>query len=201
MKNYDRAIWFIVGLWFLFCLVTIDYNGPFFDEAIYITAGQRTLEGHGYTDGYLVWFAGSLLWPVLAIGGYKVAGLVGTRIVALILTTIAFVAVVRAARNLFGQKASFWTAATLAFSGPLMALARLGVYDLPALTGIALSFWAVTELGRRDNRIWLTLAAIAFTIGLFGKYPMGLMLLPILAVVFVLRPKNCLLYTSDAADE
>lgn len=191
--GYSRATWLIIGLWFLFCLATVNYNGPFFDEAIYVTAGQRTLEGHGYTDGYLVWFAGSLLWPVLAAVGYKVAGLIGTRIVALILTTIAFVAVVQAAHNLFGQKASFWTALTLAISGPFLALARLGVYDIPALTGIAVSFWAVTELARKDDRKWLSLAAVAFTIGMFGKYPVGLMLIPIVGVIFALRKEKALM--------
>jgi hypothetical protein len=185
--------WLIIGLWFLFGLATVNYNGPFFDEGIYITAGQRTFEGLGYSDGYLVWFAGSLLWPVLAAAGYKLGGLIGTRIVALVLATVAFVAVAQAARNLFGPKAGFWATAALATSGPLMALARLGVYDLPALAGIAVSFWAVTELVRKNNRIWLLLAAITFTIGLFGKYPMGLMLLPIAGVIFTLRREKALM--------
>ncbi|NIV38315.1 MAG: hypothetical protein GWN58_55520, partial [Anaerolineae bacterium] len=63
MSNYQRGTLLVLGLWFLFCLATLDYNGPFFDEGIYATAGQRTLEGHGYTDGYLRWFYGTLLWP------------------------------------------------------------------------------------------------------------------------------------------
>ena len=46
---------------------------------------------------------------MLAALGYNAAGLMGTRIVALALATVAFVAVVQAAKNLFGQKASFWT--------------------------------------------------------------------------------------------
>jgi 4-amino-4-deoxy-L-arabinose transferase-like glycosyltransferase len=193
VDSYSRATWLIIGLWFLFCLSTVNYNGPFFDEGIYITAGQRTLEGHGYADGYLVWLAGSLLWPILAALGYKVAGLIGARIVALILTTIAFVAVVQAAYNLFGRKASFWTAAALAISGPFVALARLGVHDVPALAGIALSFWAVTELATKDNRFWLALAAVAFMLGTFAKYPMGLMLLPIVGVVFGLRNEKAVM--------
>lgn len=191
--SYSRTTWLIIGLWFLFCLATVNHNGPFFDEGIYITAGQRTLEGHGYSDGYLVWFAGSLLWPILAAAGYKVAGLIGTRIIALILATIAFVAVVQAAHNLFGQKASFWTATTLATNGPFTALARLGVIDLPALAGIAVSFWAITELAKKDDRKWLLLATVVFTMGMFGKYPMGLMLFPIVGVVFILRQEKALM--------
>jgi 4-amino-4-deoxy-L-arabinose transferase-like glycosyltransferase len=185
--NYQRAAWLVVGLWFSFCLATLNYNGPFYDESIYITAGLRTFQGHGYSDGYLTWFAGSLLWPVLAGAGYQVAGLIGTRLVALLLTTVAFVAVVQAAKNLFGAAAGFWTAVTFALNAALASLARLGVYDIPALAGIAISLWAVTELERRDHRLWLGLAAVAFTIGTFSKYPMGLMLLPLCAVLYCLR--------------
>jgi 4-amino-4-deoxy-L-arabinose transferase-like glycosyltransferase len=185
--------WLVIGIWFIFCLVTIDYNGPFFDEAIYITAGQRTLQGFGYSDGYLTWFAGSLLWPMLAGLGYGVAGLVGTRVVALLLTTVAFAAVVKAAENLFGPRAAFWTALAFALNGPLLALARLGVYDVPALTGVAVAFWAITELARRDQRVWLAVSAGAFMVGFFSKYPMGLMLLPLLGVLFFLRREKAFL--------
>jgi hypothetical protein len=193
MKNYERAAWLILAVWFMFCLATLDYNGPFFDESIYITAGQRTLEGHGYTDGYLVWFAGSLLWPVLAIIGYKIAGLIGTRVIAALLATVAFVAVVRAAHNVFGEKAGFWTALTLAFSAPFLSLAHLGVYDLPALAGIAVCFWAIVKMAKSDNRAWLAVAVLAFIFGFFGKYPMGIMALPLVGVIFALRGRKALM--------
>jgi len=187
------STWLVIGIWFVVCLLTLDYNGPFFDEAIYITGGQRTLEGFGYSDGYLTWFAGSLLWPMVAYLGYSIAGLVGTRVVALLLATVAFAAVVKATENLFGTRAAFWTALAFALNGPMLALARLGVYDVPALTGLAIAFWALTELARRDQRLWLALAAVAFMAGFFSKYPMGLMLLPLLGVLFFLRREKALL--------
>ncbi len=193
MRGLRWAAWLIVALWFIVSLATIDYNGPFFDEAIYITAGQRTLEGYGLSDGYMGWFAGSLLWPALAGVGFRVAGLVGTRLLALLLVTAAFAAILRATENLFGPRAAFWTALALALCGPLLALARLGVYDAPALTGVAVAFWAITELARRDQRFYLGIAAVAFMFGLFSKYPMGLMLLPLLGVLFFLRRSKFLL--------
>jgi len=184
---YKTVIWFVIGLWLVTNVATLDYNGPFYDEAIYITAGERTLEGHGYSDGYLVWFAGSLLWPMMAALGYRAAGLIGTRLVAVVLCALAYVAVVWAARNLFGDEASFWTALALGVSGPFIALSRLGVIDVLALAGIAVSFWAVTELVRRGHRLWVLIAALSFTVGFFGKYPMGLMAFPLLGVVLLLR--------------
>lgn len=187
MQMYSRVAWLVIGVWFLFCLVTLNYNGPFYDEATQIVAGLRTFEGHGYSDRYLVWFGGSLLWPVLAGIGFKIGGLVGTRVVALLLAAMAFSALVKTTENLFGPRASFWTALTFAVNGPFFALARLGVYDVAALPAIAVSFWAVTELQKKDHRFWLVVAALSFTVGMLAKYPIGLMLFPILGVLLVLR--------------
>ena len=185
--RYAQLTWGVIGLWLVFCLLTLNYNGAFFDEGIYITAGQRTWEGHGLTDGYLGWFAGSLLWPVLAGIGARVGGLPGARALAVAMAAIAFVALVLASRNIFGERAAFWTAVAFAFSAPLLALSRLAVYDSTALAGIGVSFWAITELERRDHRLWLVVAAVAFSWALFAKYPTGLMLLPVMGVLLVLR--------------
>lgn len=174
-------------MWFLSNVLTLDYNGPFFDEGIYLTAGQRVWDGHGYSDGYLRWFAGSLLWPTLAGAGVAAGGLVGARAIALTLATVALLALWRATENLFDSRAALWATLAFALSGPFMALARMAVYDAPALAGIAASFWAITELGRRGHRVWLAIAAVSFTVGVFAKYPAGLMLLPLLGVLVLLR--------------
>lgn len=180
----------IIALWLGLGLATVNYNGPFFDEATQITAGLRTLEGHGLSDGYVVWFGGSLLWPVLAGLGFRLGGLAGTRIVALLLTGIAFAAVVGAATNLYGRKSGLWTAAVLALNGPLLALARLGVYDVLALPGVGLGLWAATMLYRKNDRAWLVLCALALTLALFAKYPLGLMFLPLSGLIWFLRGRR-----------
>ena len=188
MQNRFRHLtWVMIGLWYLFCLATLDYNGPFLDEGIYITAGQRTLQGHGLSDGYLGWLAGSLLWPTLAGIGFKIGGLAGVRALAALFAAIALLACARASANLFGESAGFWTALAFALNAPFLALARMGVYDSTALAGMAVSFWAITQLYTRNHRVWLVVAAASFTIGMFAKYPTGLMLLPLLAILVVLR--------------
>jgi hypothetical protein len=191
-KRYRQMTWFVTALWYLFCLGTLDYNGPFLDEGIYITAGERTLEGHGLSDGYLGWFAGSLLWPALAGVGSKIGGLAGARALAASFAAIALVATARATANLFGEPAGFWTATALALNAPLLAVARMGVYDAMALSGIGISFWAITELYQRNHRLWLALATFSFMVGVFAKYPTGLMLLPLVVVIFVLRKEKAL---------
>ena len=110
-------------------------NGPTLDEGIYLTAGRRTLEGSGGADGYLGWFAGSLLWPSLAGIGDAVGGLEGARVVAALLVTIALVGVWRASATLFGSRAGLCTAALGAVTGPVLALGHLAVIDAPGRGG------------------------------------------------------------------
>jgi len=148
---YTRATWLIVAIWFLLCMATLNYNGAFFDEGIYVTGGLRTLEGHGLSDRYLSWFGGSLFWPVLAGVGYELGGIVGARAVVVLVGLVALGAVARAASNLFDSRAGFWAALAFAVNGAFFAMARLAVYDALALAGIAISFWAVTELARKDH--------------------------------------------------
>jgi 4-amino-4-deoxy-L-arabinose transferase-like glycosyltransferase len=107
--------------------------------------------------------------------------------VATLFAIVALVATTLATQNLFGRRAAFWTALTLALSGPFLALARLSVYDPPALAGIAVSFWAITMLTTQNHRGWVVLAGFAYVFALFSKYPSALMLLPLVSLVFALR--------------
>ena len=183
------AAWGVTSLMALFQVIYIlsAPTGPFIDEGIYVTAGLRTLQGLGVSDNYLTWFAGSLLWPVLAALAYLAGGLIGVRLLALLCTTLAVCATIQATRNLFGDRAALWTALALAVNGPLLALAHFGVYDQLSLLGLGVSFWAATELVRRDDRLWLVLAALAGAFAVLGKYPMILSLAPILALIWLLR--------------
>lgn len=191
--HYRKATWIVVGLFLFLCLVTLNYNGPFFDEGIYVTAGIRTLEGVGYSDRFLTWFGGSLVWPVLAGLGYRAGGLLGSRTVAAVAATLALAAFARAVRNVFDERVSFWAALAFAINGPFFSMARLSVYDVLALTGIAVAFWSVTEMREQDNRIWLGAAAGAYALAVFAKYPMGLMIIPLVGVLLFLRRERALL--------
>lgn len=193
MHNTRRwPVWVIGVLWFAVGALTVAHNGPFFDEAIMIIAGLRLLEGYGLSDGYLVWFGGSLFWPLLAGIGYRIGGLSGTRIVALLLATITFACTVRASTNLFGRKTALWTALILAASGPLMALARLGAYDVLAFGCIGVAFWAITELEVGDRR-YLLIATLALVGATLAKYPIGLMALPLCGLLVLLRRRQAVM--------
>ncbi len=167
-------------------LILLQRNGPFFDEAIYVTAGLRTLQGKGLDDGYLVWFAGSLLWPIIAGIGYLLHGLSTVRFLALLFALITLLSTYLTARNLFGAQAACFTILAFIVNGPFLALAHLGVYDSPALAFTALSFWSMTQL-KQQHRFWLCLSAVTFALAVIAKYPIGLMLLPLLAVLLYMR--------------
>jgi len=55
---------------------------------------------------------------------------------------------------------------------------------------MAVSFWALTELARHDHRKWLLLAVIAYVLGTLAKYPTGVMLIPLLGILTITRPKK-----------
>ncbi|MCJ7738423.1 MAG: glycosyltransferase family 39 protein, partial [Anaerolineae bacterium] len=193
MKTYHRWTLLFVGAWLVSVLLTLNYNGPFFDEGIYITAGERTFEGHGLSDGYLNWFAGSLAWPVLAAVGYKFGGLVGARTVALILAAVALLGVGYTARNLFGPAAGLWTVVALGLNGSFVSLARLAVYDVLALACIGVTLGAVSQLATSDNRGWLVLATLSLVGAAFAKYPAVLMVVPICLLLLTIRHKRAVM--------
>src|ERR1700730_2933072 len=143
-----RRLWCIVAAFLAVQVYVICFaaNGPFVDEGLYIVAGTRVLEGRGLSDGYIKWFNGSpFVWPVIAALGHSLGGLPGARLMAAILSTVTLVAFARTAENLFGQSVAEWSALALAVNGLFMALAHFAVYDVAALTMVAVSMWCVTR--------------------------------------------------------
>jgi hypothetical protein len=170
--------------------ILADGTGPLFDEGVHVTAGLRALSGFGIADSYLTWIGGSLLWPMLAGAAFQAAGLLGVRFVGACFTAIALAAIVAAARNLLGVRAAYWTALTLALNGPFLAIAHVGVPELGALACIAMSFWSITELVRRDHRVWLLVATFSFGAGAVAYYPAALSAVPLAVLLRALRGRR-----------
>lgn len=177
--------WFVIAAFIAVevVLVLLQQTGPFTDDGIYVVAGRRTLEGFGMSDQYLTWFAGSLLWPAIAGAAFKIAGLVGLRLAALAFVAAAYIFVVDASETLFGEKVGTWTALAFGVNGELLSVARLGVYDIPAILGIAVAFWATTKLIMSNHRKWVLVIAISLMFAFLGKYPSIIMIAPIAALI------------------
>ena len=154
------------------CIIWFAANGPFVDEGLYTVAGIRVLEGKGMSDGYSTWFNGSpFVWPVIAAFGYEhLGGLSGARLMAAILSAVTLWAFAQTAENLFGQSVALWCGLAFSVNGLFMALAHFAVYDVVALTGLAVSMCCVTRTSRSDNSFWVLGAAIAFAGAVIAKY-------------------------------
>ncbi len=165
----------------------MQLNGPFLDEGIYLAAGLRTLQGHGIGDGYLTWFSGSLMWPVIAAFGWKLLGLAGARAAAAICVTAGLAGMLKATGNLLGMRVRAATALAAVISGPVIALAHLAVYDALAVAFVGGAFWAMTEFLRRDHRGWLAAAALLYALAGLAKYPALMFAGPPLAALVVVE--------------
>jgi len=175
-------------------IVSARLTGPFVDESIYLTAGRRTLEGFGGSDSYLTWFAGSLLWPAMAAAAHAVGGLEGARLIAAACVATGIWGASHAAGTLFGERTRPWTALVLCTSGVVVQLGHLAVYDAPAVAATGVALAAVAETHRRDDRVWLGLAALALALAGLAKYPVLLFAaVPLTACVVALRGRRALL--------
>ncbi len=181
------APWLLLGAFLAGELVVcaLRITGPFLDEGIYITAGLRTLQGHGISDDYLSWFSGSLMWPAIAALGWKVWGLAGARAAAAICVTIGLAGALKASGNLMGTRVRAAAALAAVTSGPVIALGHLAVYDTLAVAAAGGAFWVMTEFLRRDDRSWLCAAALLYALAGLAKYPVLMFIGPPLILLVV----------------
>ncbi len=151
---------------------------------------MRTIDGHGWDDGYLRILPGSLLWPVLSGGAFELWGVAGPRLIALLLVVTGFLALLSATRQLFGAAAAGFTAAALALSAPFWVAGHLGSMEAPALAAICIALWAIVQLARYDHRGWLLLAATMLGIAMLAHYRSVLLLIPASMLLAALRHRR-----------
>ena len=183
MGTPPRRVWWIVAVFLAVqtAIIALDANGPFVDESLYIVAGMRVLEGHGWSDGYFTWFNGSpFVWPVFAALGHHAAGLSGARFAAALFSAITLLAFAKTAETLFGRSASEWGAVAFGVNGLFMALAHFAVYDVAALTALAVAMW----LAARGS---VTAAAVAFAGAVIAKFGHVIMVVPVLGLLIAAR--------------
>ena len=187
------APWALLGIFLLGELIvsSLEINGPFLDEGIYVAAGLRTLQGHGISDDYLSWFAGSLIWPVIAALSWKALGLAGARMAAAVCVTIGLAGAIKASGNLLGRRVRAAAALAAVTSGPVIALGHLAVYDTLAVAAAGGAFWTLTEFLRRDDRSWLCATAGLYALAGLAKYPV-LMFIgpPLIALMLATRGRR-----------
>lgn len=166
------------------------FNSPSDIEARAAMAGLRTLDGYGWSDGYLRMLPGSLLWPVLSGGAFDLWGTAGPRLIALALVVTGFVALLAATRALFGVRAASFTAAALALSAPFWVIGHVGSMEALALAAVCVAVWAIVQLARHDHRGWLLLATAMLIVAMLAHYRAVLMLIPATVLLAALRQRR-----------
>jgi hypothetical protein len=159
-------------------------------EAREALAGLRTIDGHGWSDGYLRVLPGSLLWPVLSGGAFDLLGDTGPRLMALLLVVTGFLALLSATQQLFGARAACFAAGALVLSAPFWVAGHLGSMEALALAAACVAVWAVVRLERTDHRGWLLLATAMLSVAMLAQYRAVLMLIPISMLLAALRQRR-----------
>jgi 4-amino-4-deoxy-L-arabinose transferase-like glycosyltransferase len=170
-------------------------NGPFTDEAIYITAGRHILENLSsnpsvWHTSYSFWFQGSPhAWPILAAFAYQYGGLFGARILAVALSTVALAALYAAWKLLFDKKTAFWSVGLLALNGHFIFIGQLAVYDILGLALASLGFLCVSTFVEKKDNTWLLIfAGLAIAAAAISKYGYLLALVPVVGLLFSRMP-------------
>jgi len=165
---------------------TLNYNTLFLDEAINVVIGDGFLQGD-FSRNAMTFHFGSYLYPVLAAFANKAGGVFALRLMSTILICVATVLVYFTTRKLFGRRAGLLGILLFLFSGTILNLSQLAVYDTLAIPFLAASYLLlVTAITSADSQKKLLLAASACALlSVLSKY-IGLLYLPALFLTALL---------------
>lgn len=173
---------FIVFLFgsFTVSVNNLNYNTLFLDEAIYAGVGRDFLQGD-YSRNAISYLFGSYLYPTLAATLNDLGGVSAMRFASAILMGLASIFIYFTTRKLFGRKAGLFGMLLFSFSGNILNLSQLAVYDALALPLLAASlFLLVIATTSQEHQKYLILASAACTVlAILSKY-IGLIYIPAL---------------------
>jgi hypothetical protein len=138
LNLFDFLFYLILIFSFIIRIIDLNYNSAFNDEAIYIVIGRMGLfQSDWWSYGANQWMAGlQYIYPTLSALAYQIGGLLGSRLLNIILGTFLVEEVYRFTRliNLFdrrtNQMAALIAAFLAGFSGIGIFVSKLATYDL-----------------------------------------------------------------------
>jgi 4-amino-4-deoxy-L-arabinose transferase-like glycosyltransferase len=139
-KHSKLLLYFILASAFLVRVINLNYNSAFNDEAIYIVVGRMGLfVSDWWSYGANLWMAGlPYIYPTLTALAYQLGGLMGSRLLNVVLGTILVEEVYRLTKiiNLYDKKtnqlAALIAAFVASFSAVGLYVSRLATYDMPS---------------------------------------------------------------------
>jgi hypothetical protein len=195
MKNLLSRIplyFWVVTLFILIQIPLSSRNSLFMDEGTYITAGVRlitTLRNEHWGS----WFSGSpYIAPVMYGAGYILADDLGARMVAALFVGLAILFVAKATEIYFGRGVATCAAILLAINPNVLFLGHHAVYDAVSVGFIGIAFWSIAKLYWTDERNYLYLASSLMALAALTKFAFGVMAIPLMALIILLRGRKAL---------
>jgi len=167
---------------FLVGVTNLNYNTLFLDEAMYAVAGEDLLQGI-FTRSAISFHFGSYLYPVISAILNKMGGVTALRLTSIFMLCLASVSIYFTTRKLFGHNASLFGMMLFSFSGVVLNLGQLAVYDSLALPFLAASLYFLVAAAKaeRCQKYLLLAASVCAILSTLSKY-IGLIYLPALFV-------------------
>jgi hypothetical protein len=165
---------------FMLMVNDLSYNTLFLDEAINAVIGKEFLLGD-YSRNAMTFHFGSYLYPALSTIMNKIGGITAMRLTSTGMMCLAAIFVYLTARNIFGYKAGLISLLLFSFSGNILDLGQLAVYDSLALPFLAASLFLLVSASTSEyhqRRLLLVSSACAI-LATLSKY-IGLIYLPAL---------------------
>ena len=165
---------------FLVMVNDLKYNTLFLDEAINAVIGGDFLLGNNSRNA-LTFHFGSYLYPALSAIMNKIGGITAMRLTSTVLICLAAVFVYLTARKLFGHKAALFSILLFSFSGNILNLGQLAVYDALALPFLAAAFYllVLASISDKRQRRLLFASSACTVLATLSKY-IGLIYIPAL---------------------
>lgn len=151
-------------------IVATVANGPTGDEGIYVWIGMRELAQFPSVLAAESLNGSPVVWPLVAGAVFAAGGLFALRLTAVCMTLGALWCAFETARLLLDERAAGWALLFLASSGPPFALAHLGVYDVPALAGLAAACWCAARAATGGGTRWVVTAGAALAVSIVAKH-------------------------------
>ncbi len=186
----------LAGLAFALRWVHVDRNGVFMDESFYIIAGRRIF-AQGMARELLEVMFGSYLYPMMTAAAHGLLGVTGSRLLSMISGAITAVAVAQVGDRIGGRTVGLLAGLVVAVTHQHIYISSLGLYDAPAVAGLAVSMALVATALRGEGHArmreqtrasLLLMAGVAGAVGVLIKY-VAVVMLPALALaVWVWSP-------------
>lgn len=197
---FNVALALIMVSAFLLKSYNLNYNSPFNDEAIYIVVGEMGIfQQDWYTYNADSWMAGApYIYPSMAALSYKIGGIVGSRLLNVILGVLAIEAVAVTTlllKDSFDIKekytAGIISAAVVGGSSVGYLVGRLATYDMPSFYFLTLSmmFLAIALKTDTNSNKMNFLAYITLTAAILSKIIAGIYV-PIVLIVSMFMSKS-----------